>query len=513
MKKTVMIGMALIGSCVILTACSGKNMPETDDVSTETVQEEAPEKSKPSKPTAKRPELKKPEAAEAVPKEPAAPKDRYDLYLEVLAKYKEAQDQKYTADQAMEMGIYSELVQYGWPDAVDPDAVKYLYYDVDSDGYDELIITYYDDIVDIYGYDGEKVRLAYSTPYRGITELYPDGMLLMLFSLNASDYRAEWYQYDAALGDYLTVFEKLHTDESGDEYYLFCAYGMTDEEHAEVEECYRANGDYPVWLHEWADMLDQAAYEKLAPKSDPLKLPEGERISDLDLSASPKPQNAGAPDKQNAADASGDQGAGVKVTITKDMQKKLNVFLSNFAEQGMCKYDYGHPDIPALGYFAFRWSYLNKYKDVQVQGNYYTVSYDVVKKLVDKYMGYSVSKEELANYGRPDELHQGFFQNGDYYIPAADGESYTAFAVVESAEDVGGDNLRLTFVVYDLDLDIYWDCNEGIPSKYYTLSGKEAADLATPAEGGFSEITESTRGFAIVHKDGDSYKLRYYEVR
>ena len=77
-------------------------------------------------------------------------------------------------------------------------------------------------------------------------------------------------------------------------------------------------------------------------------------------------------------------------------------------------------------------------------------------------------------------------------------------AIVESAEDVGGGNLRLDFRVYSLDLDVYWDNDQSIPKKYYGMTFKEAD--ASP------DLTEVDMGYAIVKQDGDSYKLRLYEM-
>lgn len=210
-------------------------------------------------------------------------KDREGSYQNILYMYKEAQDGKYTMEQVEEMGLGTELVQYGWPYAVYGTDVRYLYYDVDADGTDELIITYYNDIIDIYGYDGERVRLSFSTPYRGITENHPDGMLNLTFSINASDFNSTWYKYDTALGDYFSVFERKYDDEHGDSFYTFCYYGLSNEEHDEIEKSYRETGYYPVWTGEWSDEIAEEEYEKLLPETSPIKLPEGESISDIIL--------------------------------------------------------------------------------------------------------------------------------------------------------------------------------------------------------------------------------------
>ncbi len=208
---------------------------------------------------------------------------RETCFREILYKYKEAQAGGYSMERVEEMGLQTELVQHGWPYAGTADEVRYLYYDVDADGSDELIITYYNDIVDIYGYDGEKARLAFSTPYRGIAELYPDGMLVLAFSISAGDSTTTWYQYNTSLGDFFSVYQGIFEEEQEESYYTFCYFNIDEQSLSEVEKLYRENGDYPVWIHEWADKISKEEYEKLVPKTSPVKLPEGEKISSVTL--------------------------------------------------------------------------------------------------------------------------------------------------------------------------------------------------------------------------------------
>ncbi len=201
-------------------------------------------------------------------------------------------------------------------------------------------------------------------------------------------------------------------------------------------------------------------------------------------------------------ESSGEEG-GEQVEITDDMQKKLNLFISNFAEQGMSFIDMSEPDPYKIGYFAYKWTYINKNADVKVEGSDYTISYDIIKQLADKYLDIDLKKEDLTPF---ESLGQygDYFKDGNYYIPAADGETYTGLAIVTSAEDIGGDALRVEFVVYHYDLDAYWDNDEKIPSEIYTLTAREANE--TPL------LEETDRGYAKVKKVGDSYRLQFYEL-
>lgn len=193
------------------------------------------------------------------------------------------------------------------------------------------------------------------------------------------------------------------------------------------------------------------------------------------------------------------------IKLDKDEQYKLNVFLSNFAEQGFSYYDEAEDrDVQKLTDFAYMWVKINRYKDIESEGSYYRISLDKVRNIVDKYFGIKLSDDELYGYDWSVSQTGSFCKGGYYYVPAADGESYTGLAVVEQAEDMGDGTYWLYFTTFNLDLDVYWDNNEVISKKYYSMSYSEALDSGD-LEAGYG-------GMAIVKKDGGSYKLQYYKM-
>lgn len=418
--------------------------------------------------------------------------DRNECYLDILYEYKEAQDGCYSQEEVERMGLWSELVQHGWPYAVSGDNVGYLYYDIDSDSNDELIITYYDDIVDIYGYDGTNARMAYSTPYRGITNLYPDGFIRRDYSISANDSSTTWYKFDTDLGDCFPVFERSYDPQKGESYYTFGYYHMDEASKNELIDSYSDYGDYPVWIFEWADELTAEEYENIIPKTDPIKLPTSDKLSDIVLPDDYEKKLPPLSENSNTID-------GTKIEITQDMQKKMNTFLSNFAEQYMEYYDYGRPDTGELLNFAYMWSYFNKYSNIEIEGNYYKISIENINNILNRYMGYTLSDDEIKAY-KGNDIYQSYCKNGYYYTPAADGAINCSFAVVESAYDVGNDNLRLEFLVYDLDREIM----EPIPKEYYSYDKSKAANA--------NDLVQSGSGYAIVKKDKDDYRLLVYEA-
>lgn len=518
-KYLVMLTACMIGAFVLGGCSSESNEPskptevqEGSTVSSEPdesgMKDEADEKKAPeTTDPAETAGNKKVENEDADDADDEPVKDLKGLYREILYKYKEAWEGKYSEDQVAQLGLDTELIQYGWPYGSVSDDIGYLYYDLDGDNEEELVITYYDHLMDVYGYDGQKVRLAFSTPYRGISNLYPDGMLRLDFSISAADWRTTWYKYDRELGDYLPVFSDYHEEGRKDSCYTYGYYDVSSQGYKEIVTSYRDTGSYPAWALEWMDEITEEEYEKIVPQTSVIELPQAEKLSDLVL-----PEDYEPLFPKESTDVPPAVSDGEKIEITKDMQKKLNIFLSNFAEQGMSSYDYGHPDMYRIGYFAFRWSYLNRYKDVKAEGDYYTVSFDTVKNLAQRYLGLDISRDELDGLEKPDALHEGFFRNGDYYIPAADGESYPGFAVVETASDLGADELRLEFVTYDLELELYWDMDDKMMQDFYALTYEEAAAKTEPGQSGVPQLTETGRGYAIVKKDGASYRLRYYEV-
>ena len=192
------------------------------------------------------------------------------------------------------------------------------------------------------------------------------------------------------------------------------------------------------------------------------------------------------------------------IKLGKDEQHKMNLFVSNFAEQGFREYDDNYMDVSALAEFAYMWSRINKQSNIETEGYYYRIGFDKIKNIVDKYFGVKLTDNDLYGYTWEKSDNGGFCKGGYYYVPAADGESYTTFAVIEQAEDAGDGVLWLYFTTYNVNMDTYWDNNESIPKKYYSLSSKEAASAPY--------LTQGYQGLAIVRKAGDSYKLKYYKL-
>lgn len=187
--------------------------------------------------------------------------DEFAAYDALLRKYRQAQNEKYTEDQVLEMGLNTELIQRAWPWAAAEDAVKFLVYDLDEDEIPELIITYYDSIIDIYGFHTDRPVQAFSCMYRSMAELYRGGYLMDVFSGTAADGTVTWYKYNAALADFVPVYKSSYVlNDSGKgvtKYYEYTPLGDEKE-------------------------ISETEYDSVVPKeSDRIKLPEGTLLSEF----------------------------------------------------------------------------------------------------------------------------------------------------------------------------------------------------------------------------------------
>lgn len=160
-------------------------------------------------------------------------------------------------------------------DGASADTYKYLMYDVNADGYEELIITYQDGITEIYGNYKGKYHRAFTAYADYEVTLYPEGMLKVTAPDSSEYTETIWQQYYPEYGDYLPVFEEM-----GGEYYTFCAYGLDETDKEEIDRSLEDIGEYPVWIGEWSDMITKKEYDSLVPKTKPVKLLEADVLSD-----------------------------------------------------------------------------------------------------------------------------------------------------------------------------------------------------------------------------------------
>ena len=297
MRKSLLFTIICLISVMLLAGCGGNKEAATPSDAPEPAQEAAEDQAAPTAPPA--PETSKPEETEEAEPEPetndeeAAPVDnyyvhRFDSFDDLLYAYKETQDRYYSQEQVeLIFGWGEKLIDHGWPVEVSPYDVGYIYYDVDSDGTDEMIITLGKDIVEIYSYFTGKLQRFYSAPYGCEITLYPGGILKQ-YAPDTSEFSGtSWYSYDAGLAGYYKDFE-----ECGGEYYTFCHHDFSGPEYDEIAARLQEDpdADMPVWIGEYEDMLSEAEYKKLLPKTKPVQLPDAAKLADIELPDGYKPR-------------------------------------------------------------------------------------------------------------------------------------------------------------------------------------------------------------------------------
>ncbi len=249
--------------------------------------------------------------------------------------------------------------------------------------------------------------------------------------------------------------------------------------------------DYP---EVFTDDFDDYANEKKAPAPDA----NAKALNDADTEKLAAAKTASAePEKKTHEEKEAKE----EISLSKDQRQKLNIFISNFAEQGFYGYDETSTDMYKIAEFAYRWTRINKPEDVVIDGSYYKLSYDKIKRLAKRYLGRDISDKDLDSYQWEDvKEEERFCRNGYYFAPAADGEYHTGFALTSFAYDNGDGTFEVEFMGYYMDLDAFWDNNETIPRSFYALTCDEANRNKAIEEGDYA-------GTATVRKDGDSYTL------
>ena len=190
-------------------------------------------------------------------------------------------------------------------------------------------------------------------------------------------------------------------------------------------------------------------------------------------------------------------------TLSETQQYAANLSLSNFSEQWFCEigtfdhYDSADTSIAQLFSFAHLWAKINRPTELDYPEDLQPIEGE----------DYSAA----LGIGTFDWNHC-WYENGRFYYPAGDGESYNRFTVVDEAYRINDGTCRFRFTIYELDLDIYFD-ELGIPSKYYHLTPAEAAQLA--ANGTITAVHTGTAVCSPIYWQSsgrEMYLLEYYEL-
>lgn len=154
-------------------------------------------------------------------------------------------------------------------------------------------------------------------------------------------------------------------------------------------------------------------------------------------------------------------------TLDRKYLYKINVFLSNFAEQGFRAYPCGDYELLMFGYMYAK---VNNQEVLENNSTHYYIAKGNMDSILTRFFDRTVS---LPNGAVLDERNYPVtFQDNIYYFPGADGVSVSYCAVVTSMTEI-------SLGTYDVAFDVYAHRypHESM-APYYELNGGEARNCA-----------------------------------
>ncbi len=258
---------------------------------------------------------------------------------------------------------------------------------------------------------------------------------------------------------------------------------------------------------------DDAPAPDSEPAPDDTPAPDAETPTPAPAEETPLPVTEDGPfpgglDDDGPGDLWGPQ-AVASVELTPDVQYRINLFLSNFAEQYFRDYSYFDINAAARAVdFAHIWCKVNASGRIEYANangsSYETLTMSQVENVVSRYF-----PMKLSDYAFPDAYppsDYSFYRDGKFWFLAADGEAWNRIAVADSMTLLEDGTYSVHFSVYALSITEYFDY--GVDRGYYRLSAADASEM-------FS-LTRILYGSAVVEPGTwageDTYKLLDYHT-
>ena len=194
-------------------------------------------------------------------------------------------------------------------------------------------------------------------------------------------------------------------------------------------------------------------------------------------------RTGGEPAEEPQAEETGS----VEVHITERELCNLNIFLSNFSEQG---FDTIAPftaetsdwcDVDLLR-FCYTWALINEPELISHEASQAIMSREAIEGIVaEKFgpLGYETEPAENGYTFGTQTANGGYwcgrYEHGIYYFQIEENGNYNRFSVVESVA-VEGDRLNVRFKIYEVNLQDYNEA-KGVPSDYYFMTPERAPDF------------------------------------
>lgn len=187
-------------------------------------------------------------------------------------------------------------------------------------------------------------------------------------------------------------------------------------------------------------------------------------------------------------------------TYTNSELRTINVFLSNFSEQGFDDYSTNNYKESDLIHFAIINRFINayessiKYGEIGNYGTRQYISGSVVQNTIEKYFGFTIKNQNIEGFD---------YVNGQYIFPLADGEMFPIFTQVKEIYKVGT-YLNVVGDMYDI---ISYDDVADNDWRYEPMDSNELS------EKGLEKVGSVKAKIQLVNFEGkERYKLLDYKV-
>ena len=185
-------------------------------------------------------------------------------------------------------------------------------------------------------------------------------------------------------------------------------------------------------------------------------------------------------------------------TFDSTQQRKINVFLSNFAEQPLLDYPCQEYDLLSFAYLYCR---INNHSAVYISDDslYYCVNQNTVDEVLISFFGHTVtpgsSYQEYEHPAYPHPNSNIIYDNGVYKHILADGAIFNHMAVAHNMV-LNADN------TYSVDFNVYWINDVDNLDPYYYMTPQQIENCP--------EADYISTGHATLALVGDSYQIIYY---
>ncbi len=181
----------------------------------------------------------------------------------------------------------------------------------------------------------------------------------------------------------------------------------------------------------------------------------------------------------------------------------VNIFLSNFAEQGIEDYDSETTNVWERAYFGYINTKINDRGtyDKFVAQNDIVVPLEYLSERSERFFGKPITEDEIKKTKNPYNSVEIYYREGNFHFTGGSGESYTYMACVHSVVDLTNGSHSVKFTVYDMSSL----CSETVDAKYYDMTSEQLEKAGAKVSAyGVAIITDNK------YNDKDTYILDSY---